>query len=82
MAPRSGSLLAGSTTASNDHPLEHTMNKDQVRGRVKQAKGKIKEVAGRISGNRTSQAKGKLQSAAGKVQAGYGDVKADIKGAT
>jgi uncharacterized protein YjbJ (UPF0337 family) len=58
------------------------MNKDQVKGRVKEAKGKIKEVAGRIAGDKTMENKGKLQNAVGKAQAGYGDVKEDIKDAT
>lgn len=55
------------------------MNKDQVKGRIKEAKGKVKEVAGRIVGDQTMENKGKLQNAVGKAQAGYGDVKEDIK---
>ncbi len=58
------------------------MNKDQTAGRVKEVKGKIKEVTGRITGDKTLENKGKLQNAVGKAQAGYGDVKADIKKAT
>jgi uncharacterized protein YjbJ (UPF0337 family) len=55
------------------------MNKDQVDGRVKKAKGAIKEVVGRVTGNKTMENKGKLQNAVGKAQAGYGDVKKDLK---
>ncbi|MFA5941658.1 MAG: CsbD family protein [Sinimarinibacterium sp.] len=58
---------------------EPLMNKDQVKGQIKQAKGQIKNVAGKILGDRTMQAKGKIQDAAGKIQEGYGDLKADLK---
>ena len=57
------------------------MNKDQVQGRVKEVKGKVKEIAGRVVGDKTMENKGKLQNAVGKAQAGYGDVKKDIKDA-
>jgi uncharacterized protein YjbJ (UPF0337 family) len=57
------------------------MNKDQVRGRVKEAKGKIKEVAGKLVGNESLEAKGKVQKTLGKAQAKFGDVKQDVKDA-
>ena len=57
------------------------MNKDQVKGRVKEAKGKVKEVTGRIVGDKTMENKGKLQNATGKAQAAFGDVNEDIKDA-
>jgi len=56
-----------------------SMNKDQVRGRVKEARGKIKEVAGKIMGNKDLQAKGKVQRVLGKAQAKFGDVKQGVK---
>src|SRR5450631_4405755 len=42
------------------HFQEHVMstNKDQVRGRVKQAKGRIKEVAGKLLGDERLASKG------------------------
>ncbi len=55
------------------------MNKDQAKGRVKEVKGKVKEVAGKVTGNRELEQKGALQNAKGKVQAGFGDLKEDIK---
>lgn len=55
------------------------MNKDQVKGRVKQAEGKVKEVAGKLVGNDRLQAKGKVENAVGTAQAGMGDLKADLK---
>ena len=58
------------------------MNKDQVKGRVKEAKGKIKEVAGKLVGNESLEAKGKVQKTLGKAQAKFGDVKKDLKDAS
>jgi uncharacterized protein YjbJ (UPF0337 family) len=55
------------------------MNKDQVKGRVKEAKGTIKEVAGKLVGNETLEAKGKIKKLFGEAQAKFGDVKQDIK---
>ena len=54
-------------------------NKDQVRGRVKEAQGKVKEVAGKLVGNEKLEAKGKIQTVLGKAQAKFGDVKQDMK---
>lgn len=58
------------------------MNKDQVKGRVKEAEGKIKEVAGKLVGNEAMEAKGKVQKILGKAQAKFGDVKQDVKDST
>ena len=58
------------------------INKDQIKGRVKEAEGKIKEVAGELVGNQTLRAKGKVQGALGEAQAKFGDVKQDIKDST
>lgn len=55
------------------------MNKDQVKGRIKEVEGKAKEVAGKIVGNKNLEEKGKVQNTVGKVQAGYGDLKRDLK---
>ncbi|MCG5501171.1 CsbD family protein [Ectothiorhodospira lacustris] len=55
------------------------MNKDQVKGRAKEATGKVKEVTGRVVGNEKLEGEGKIQKAAGKVQADYGDLKEDLK---
>jgi uncharacterized protein YjbJ (UPF0337 family) len=54
-------------------------NKDQVRGRVKEAKGTIKQVAGKLLGDKTMQAKGKSQKTLGNAQAKFGDVKQRVK---
>ncbi|MBK1672459.1 general stress protein CsbD [Ectothiorhodospira shaposhnikovii] len=55
------------------------MNKDQVEGRAKETTGKVKEVTGRAVGNDELENKGKIQKGTGKVQAGYGDLKEDLK---
>jgi uncharacterized protein YjbJ (UPF0337 family) len=68
------------------------MNKDQVKGRFKEAKGKVKgrfkeakgkvkEIAGKIVGNKDLEQEGKIQNTEGKVQAGCGDLKQNIKDA-
>jgi uncharacterized protein YjbJ (UPF0337 family) len=57
------------------------MNKDQVKGRVKEAKGTIKEVAGKLVGNEEMEAEGKVQKVLGEAQAKFGDVKEDVKDA-
>ena len=36
------------------------MNKDQMKGRLKQAEGKVKEVAGKVVGNERLQTEGKI----------------------
>jgi len=56
-----------------------SMNKDQIKGRVKEAEGKIKEVTGKLLGNETLEAKGKLQKNLGEAQATAGDVKKDVE---
>lgn len=55
------------------------MNKDQVKGRLKEAEGTVKEVTGKVVGNKSLEQKGKVEKAIGKVQAGYGDIKEDLK---
>jgi uncharacterized protein YjbJ (UPF0337 family) len=55
------------------------MNKDQIKGRVEEAKGKVKEVIGTIVNDNTMEEEGDVQKNIGRVQAGYGDVKEDIK---
>ena len=55
------------------------MNKDQVKGRIEEAKGKAKEVVGKVVGNKELEQKGQIQTGVGKVEAGYGDLKHDVK---
>lgn len=54
------------------------MNKDQVKGRAKQAEGKIKEVTGKVTGNKQMEADGKIKKNVGKVQSVVGDARNDL----
>lgn len=53
------------------------MNKDQIKGRLKETGGKAKEVTGKALGKRGLELKGKAQQVAGQAQAKYGDFKND-----
>ena len=55
------------------------MNKDQIKGRVEEAKGKVKEVTGKVLDEKGMEVKGNVQKNVGKGQAGFGDLKEDIK---
>ena len=55
------------------------MNKDQVKGRLKQAKGKLNEVIGNATGDDSTKLKGEIQKVIGKTQAAYGDAKEQLK---
>ena len=56
-----------------------SMNKDQVKGRIREAKGTIKEAVGKLVGNETLHAKGTVQKIFGEAQAKFGDIKQDVK---
>jgi len=51
------------------------MNKDQIKGRTKQAKGEVKQVIGKLVGDKSLETKGAIQKAAGKIQNTYGKAK-------
>lgn len=57
------------------------MNKDQVKGSVKDAAGKVQRKIGEAVGSETQQAKGLGKQAEGKAQKAYGDAKEIIKDA-
>ncbi len=57
------------------------MNKDQLKGTIKQAAGKVQEHAGRIIGNKTQEAKGIGKQVSGKITKEIGDIKENIKDA-
>jgi uncharacterized protein YjbJ (UPF0337 family) len=58
-----------------------SMNKDQVKGRVKEVEGMIKEVAGKLVGNEKLEQKGKVEKVMGEAQAAVGDIKQNVKDA-
>ena len=51
------------------------MNKDQVKGAVKDVAGKVQEKVGRTTGDRDQEAKGVGTQTEGKAQKVVGDVK-------
>lgn len=57
------------------------MNKDQVKGRVKEVQGSVKEATGRLLGSTKLETKGKLEKMVGTVQAQHGDTKAAVTNA-
>jgi len=61
------------------HCQETIMNKDQFKGRTKQAKGRIREISGKLFRDKLLEKKGQAQKIGGRIQAGYGDFKDDIQ---
>ncbi|MEO5677179.1 MAG: CsbD family protein [Usitatibacter sp.] len=55
------------------------MNRDQVKGRVKEAAGKIQQKAGEATGSLKQQAKGVAKQVEGKVQKTFGDARDDAQ---
>jgi len=51
------------------------MNKDQVKGTMKDIAGKAQEKAGELTGSEKQQLKGLKNQVEGKIQKGVGDVK-------
>ena len=56
-----------------------SMNKDQVKGALKDIGGKVQEEAGKLVGSTKQQVKGLKNQAKGKVQKGIGDLKEAAK---
>ena len=55
------------------------MNKDQVKGTIKDVAGKVQQKAGEIVGNKTQKAKGLQKQIVGKAEKMLGDVKEVVK---
>lgn len=55
------------------------MNKDQVKGTIKDAAGKVQTKAGEAMGSNKQQAKGMAKQAEGKAQKAVGGVKESAK---
>ena len=55
------------------------MNKDQVKGAIKDVAGKVQTKAGEAMGSNKQQAKGMAKQAEGKAQKAVGDVKESTK---
>ena len=57
------------------------MNKDQVKGTIKEAAGKVQESVGRATNSPDQQLKGLGKQVAGNVQKNVGDAKETLKDA-
>ncbi len=55
------------------------MNKDQVKGTIKDVAGKVQEKAGELIGSPEQQAKGLVKQVEGTAQKNYGDAKEAVK---
>lgn len=55
------------------------MNKDQVKGAVKDTAGKVQQKTGEMVGSKDQQAKGLAKQVEGKTQKAAGDLKSMIK---
>lgn len=51
------------------------MNKDEIKGAVKDVAGKAQREVGKLTGSEKQQVKGALNQAEGKIQKGVGHVK-------
>ena len=58
------------------------MNKDQVKGAVKEAAGKLQAEVGKATNSLSQQIKGKMLESKGRSQTLAGDVKEVVKDAT
>lgn len=54
------------------------MNKDQIKGTLKETAGKLQQTAGEVVGSEVQQAKGLAKQAEGKLQKEAGNVKENI----
>ena len=55
------------------------MNKQQVKGKLKEAAGEVQERTGRLVGSTEQEAKGHAREVEGKAQKKLGDVKQGVK---
>ena len=55
------------------------MNRDQVKGRMKEAEGKVQKEVGDATDSPEDQAKGLGKQAEGKIQKNVGDAREDVK---
>lgn len=79
-------ILASGWPAGQSSPFKilqrNTMNKDQVKGAVKEVAGQVQAQAGKVVGSREQQVKGHAREAVGKVQHVAGDARKLAKDAT
>jgi uncharacterized protein YjbJ (UPF0337 family) len=54
--------------------MEIEMNKDQVKGSIKDAAGKVQQKVGEVTGSTNQQVKGAAKQVEGKLQKGVGNI--------
>ncbi|MHB1322426.1 MAG: CsbD family protein [Acidithiobacillus ferrivorans] len=54
------------------------MNRDQVKGRSKEATGKVKEEIGKLTGRKEQEGDGGVEKLRGKIQGDFGDLKSKL----
>lgn len=55
------------------------MNKDQIKGKLKEVAGETQQQAGKATGNTDQQARGNAREVEGKTQKKVGDIKQGVK---
>jgi uncharacterized protein YjbJ (UPF0337 family) len=65
----------GPAASGNAMTRRNRMNKDQVKGSIKDAAGKVQEKVGQSTGDRDQESKGLGKQVEGKTQKTVGDVK-------
>jgi uncharacterized protein YjbJ (UPF0337 family) len=74
-----GSRLTGSP---NHAPRDHIMNKNQIKGNIKETAGKVQQKTGAMVGSSEQQLKGIQKQADGKMQKAVGDAQEAVKDAS
>jgi uncharacterized protein YjbJ (UPF0337 family) len=73
---------SGRSRAISTNLERHSMNKDQVKGAVKEATGKVQEKFGDLIGSNEQRAKGLVKEVAGKAERKLGDAEEVLKNAS
>ena len=55
------------------------MDKDRIKGKVKEVEGRVQQAKGDLTGNDVDRARGADKKAEGKIQHGFGKVKDNIR---
>ncbi|MFU8789252.1 MAG: CsbD family protein [Methylobacter sp.] len=69
----------GAYAGENKDEAPFNINKDQIDGRVNETKGAVKELTGKILDDKGMEIEGNVEKNVGKAQAGFGDLKKDVK---
>jgi uncharacterized protein YjbJ (UPF0337 family) len=56
-----------------------SINKHQIKGRIRAAGGKVQEVTGKLIGSNEQQARGIAKRVRGEIQSKYGDAKQNLE---